>query len=69
MKIAVVGGRDFNNYNALCLALVEFKPSMIVSGGVNGADALADWNGTSTGTKDSIDKAKALGKKVVVIPY
>ena len=126
MKISVVGGRDFNNYNALCLALVEFKPSMIVSGGANGADALAErfsrdfgtpivvhranwhdfnppckigvnkyghkynklaginrntkivsdcdmmiafWNGTSTGTKDSIDKATALGKKVVVIPY
>ena len=126
MRIAVVGGRDFNNYNALCLALVEFKPSMLVSGGAKGADSLAErfsrefgtpikvyranwhdfnppckigvnkyghrynvlagmnrntkivedcdmmiafWNGVSTGTKDSIDKANSLGKKVVVIPY
>ena len=126
MKIAVVGGRDFNNYNSVCLALAEFKPSMLISGGATGADALAEkfsrdfgtpirvykanwhdytppciigtnkyghkynklagmnrntkiiedcdmviafWNGVSTGTKDSIDKANALGKKVVVISY
>ena len=30
---------------------------------------IAFWNGISTGTKDSIDKANSLGKKVVVIPY
>ena len=126
MKIAVVGGRDFNDYNALCLALVEFKPTLLISGGANGADSLAEkfsrdfgtpikvhyanwhdytppckmgcnkyghkynklagmnrntkiindcdmvlafWDGKSTGTKDSIDKATAKGKKVVVIPY
>ena len=30
---------------------------------------IAFWNGVSTGAKDSLDKAKALNKKVVVIPY
>lgn len=126
MIIAVVGGRDFNDYSALALALIEFKPKMIISGGARGADSLAAqfsrefgtpikvynanwndftppckmaknkwgqsynvlagmnrntkivedcdmvlafWNGVSTGTKDSIDKARALNKKVVVIPY
>lgn len=33
-RIAVIGGRDFNDYSALALALVEFKPKMIISGNV-----------------------------------
>ena len=127
MKIAVIGGRDFNDYSALAFIVSEYKPSMLISGGAKGADSLAEkfsrdfgtpikvyranwndftppcrvlkhkrggqmynalagmnrntkiiedcdmviafWNGISTGTKDSIDKAKTLGKKVVVIPY
>ena len=126
MKIAVIGGRDFNDYPTLSFIVSEHKPSMLISGGAKGADALAEkfsrdfgtpikvyranwndftppckilknkwgqmynalsgmnrntkiiedcdmviafWNGVSTGTKDSIEKAKALNKKVVVIPY
>ena len=130
MKIAIIGGRNFNNYQLLLntLAHKHDKISLIVSGGADGADTLAErfadefnikksihdaewdnldtdnpcvvkynkrgkpynclagfnrntdiitecdiliafWNGKSPGTKDSIDKAASLNKKIKVITY
>ena len=45
MKIAIVGGRDFNDYELLCMwacTIDEFSPMphTIVSGGAKGADTL-----------------------------
>lgn len=42
MKLAIIGGRDFNNYNLLkdTVNNLDFIPSMIVSGGARGADSL-----------------------------
>lgn len=47
MNIAIVGGRDFNNYDILKNTLQNFiesgnLPSAIVSGGAKGADSLAE---------------------------
>ena len=46
MNIAIVGGRDFNDYTLLkesVLAYIDMheKPENIVSGGAKGADTLA----------------------------
>lgn len=53
MKLAIVGGRDFNNYDKLqevvgmitgCIDVLfadQYKP-MIISGGAKGADSLAE---------------------------
>jgi YspA, cpYpsA-related SLOG family len=42
--IAVVGGRDFKDYDAMCEALAQLndKDVKIISGGANGADTLAE---------------------------
>lgn len=114
MKLAIVGSRDFSDYNFLkqnVLELMEshsFKFTHIVSGGAKGADTLANryadekniemivfkpdwkkygkragfirntdiietsdvivafWDGKSTGTKDSIEKALNLNKQVTI---
>ncbi len=48
VKAAIVGSRSFNDYEAMLRFLVEithregFRISAIISGGANGADALAE---------------------------
>ena len=48
VKAAIVGSRSFNDYEAMLRFLVEithregFRISSIISGGANGADALAE---------------------------
>jgi len=46
IKIAVIGSRDFNDYNTLCYLLDKFLNKYtnvsLVSGGANGADKLAE---------------------------
>ena len=42
LKVAVVGGRDFNDYEKMKKILDEIGPDVIVSGGANGADKLAE---------------------------
>lgn len=44
MRIAIVGGRDFQNYDLLKFKLLPFRASItqIVSGGASGADNLAE---------------------------
>ena len=126
MKLAIVGGRDFDDYERLEIWADELKPTEIVSGGAKGADALAEeyakrkgipitvipakwddmsppckfkrnvkgelynalagmnrntaivencdiilafWNRKSSGTKDTIEKAKKSGKKTMVCFY
>ncbi len=44
LKIAVIGGRDFNNYERLSAVLDQIadKISYIISGGAKGADTLGE---------------------------
>ena len=42
MKIAVVGSRTFNDYGLLKRIVSRIKPTVIVSGGAQGADLLAE---------------------------
>ena len=42
MKLAVVGSRTFNDYRLLKKVVSRFNPSIIISGGAKGADALAE---------------------------
>lgn len=44
MKVAIIGGRDFNNYEMLCEILNQYKNkiSQIISGGAKGADSLGE---------------------------
>jgi hypothetical protein len=50
MKVLVCGGRDFDNIDAVAIALKDFKPESILApsehriihGGASGADQLAD---------------------------
>lgn len=41
MKIAIIGGRDFNNYDMVKETMSQYSPTAIVSGGARGADSLA----------------------------
>ncbi len=42
MKVAVIGGRDFNDYERLKNILSLFHISLMVSGGARGADSLGE---------------------------
>lgn len=110
MKVAVIGSRDFNDYNRVKRILDLYPISVIVSGSARGADTFGEmyadekglkkeiykpdwdlfgkragflrnttiiencdmvvafWDGTSKGTKDSLDKAQNL-KKTTLIAY
>lgn len=70
--IGVVGGRDFSNYDKLCKILDQFvkKPDeyelevIIVSGGAEGADSLAERYAEEHNLKTVIFEADwSLGKK------
>lgn len=41
-RVAVIGSRDFNDYDLVIKILDEYEISLIVSGGARGADALAE---------------------------
>ena len=126
MKLAIVGGRDFDDFDRLEKWANEFDATEIVSGGAKGADTLAEtyakkhgikmtvypakwddmsapcrvkrnsrgemynalagmnrnttivdncdaiiifWNGKSSGTKDTLDKARKAEKKIVLAYY
>jgi len=131
MKLAIVGGRDFKDFDLMEYSIdkhigLYVTIKKIISGGANGADTLAEdfadkygiekkiyyaewgnlkvelcvvrenhrgkynvlagfnrntkiaeacdkaiafWDGKSTGTKDTIDKIKELGKEVVIVNY
>lgn len=51
MKLAIIGGRDYQDYDRLCkiMALIKTPIELIISGGAHGADSLgarwADENG------------------------
>ena len=54
MNIAIVGGRDFNDYTLLKESILAYidaheKPENIVSGGAKGADTLATQFATEMG--------------------
>jgi hypothetical protein len=42
MKLAIIGSRDFNDYELLSATLDNYSIDLIVSGGANGADTLAE---------------------------
>jgi hypothetical protein len=113
MKIAIIGGRSFGDYELVKSVLSDYldKVTMVVSGGAKGADSfgekwanenniqtlifkpdwnkygkkaghlrntdiidncdmcIAFWDGKSTGTKDSIKKAKKMGKEILIVNY
>lgn len=111
LAIAIVGSRAFNDYALLCKHMEAYAPTLIVSGGAQGADSLGEkwakekgvatrilrpnwtkygkaagfmrntdiiqaadvviafWDQTSRGTQDSIQKAQAAGKKVVIVTF
>ena len=112
MKLAIIGGRDFND-TLLFLTTVQEFPNIevVVSGGARGVDKLGElwansqnipteiyypdwdqygkaagfirnklivensdavlafWDGSSKGTKSSIDLAKKYNKKLTVVHY
>ena len=41
-RLAIIGGRDFNNYELFLETIKEFKMEEIVSGGAKGADTMAE---------------------------
>lgn len=42
MKLAVIGSREFNNWELLNEKVSQLKPTLIVSGGARGADTLGE---------------------------
>ena len=43
MKLAIIGGRDFNDYEKLVSSLADIEGvKLVISGGAKGADALAE---------------------------
>lgn len=42
MKVAIIGSRNFDDYDLLTKTLNDFSIDLIVSGGAKGADALAE---------------------------
>lgn len=42
MKLAIVGSRDFKNYEVMKQVLKGIKPKMVISGGARGADRLGE---------------------------
>jgi acetoin utilization deacetylase AcuC-like enzyme len=49
MIIGVTGGRDYDNWDAVCEAMQEMRPTRLVVGDAAGADALV---------RDSFESAK-----------
>lgn len=49
MRILFCGGRLFSNQKAISDAFDEFQPTLVITGGANGADSIADnvakWRG------------------------
>ena len=66
IRIAIIGSRTFNNYKLLQRTLDTFYPniSLIVSGGAQGADALAEEYARTEGIRTLIFKPdwKTYGK-------
>jgi len=42
IKLAVVGSRSFDDYERMRKVLVEYLPFILISGGADGADSLAE---------------------------
>ena len=58
MKIAVVGSRSFSDYDLLCKVMSEYEPTLIVSGGAQGADSLAERYAREHGIELRVFKAQ-----------
>lgn len=113
MRVAIIGSRNFNNYDLVVETLLEYENmiTLIVSGGAKGADKLGErwakennkelllfypdwkkygksagvirnkeiiensdivfafWDGTSKGTKHSIDLSNKLNKEIKIIKW
>ena len=69
VRLAIVGSRDFNNYEILCTVINELRTiynfTTIVSGGANGADSLAEKYAEDNNIEMKVFPAKwkELGKK------
>lgn len=66
MKVIVAGGRDFHDYETVCEAIREsgFVPTVIISGGATGVDALGEQYARENNLTCEIHKAdwKQFGK-------
>ena len=69
MKIAVVGSRDFTDYERLCRTLDALEFDLLISGGARGADKLAERYADERGIKKHIYYAEwgKLGKKAGIM--
>jgi hypothetical protein len=56
MKVAVIGGREFNDYDRLKRILDLYPITTIVSGGARGADSLGERYADEKGLKKEIYK-------------
>lgn len=58
MKVAIIGSREFNDYELLCNSLekVKDKITLIISGGARGADSLAERFASENNIKTLIYK-------------
>lgn len=45
MRVIIAGGRDFDDYEAVCRAVEQsgFDMTEVISGGATGADELGEW--------------------------
>jgi hypothetical protein len=109
-KIAIVGSRTFRNERLLEKTMGDFDPSMVISGGADGADRMGErwarrhgietlifhpdhkryrhpyhhrnrliaeacdiliafWDGRSSGTRYTIEYARRIGKRVVIVRF
>ena len=60
MRVAIIGGRDFINYDLLKFKLIPYRASItqIVSGGANGADTLGAMFGRENGIPVKVFEAE-----------
>jgi hypothetical protein len=54
MKVAVIGGRKFDDYERLKKVLNQFNITRIISGGANGADKLSERYATEKNIQTEI---------------
>lgn len=57
MKVAIIGSRNFSDYDLLAETLDNLPISLIISGGAKGADSLAECYASSHNIETLIFKA------------
>ena len=71
MKIAIVGYRNYTDYERFCFIMKEFNvknASMIISGGAPGIDSLAERWALENGFRKRIDPNEIIEKELLIYP-